>query len=101
MSTISIKNPHLYPQSPLPAPTSAAVLIVLFPSQISSFVLLLPSALLLDLVFSFPSLSAVLVYSEGQDPCKKALTNHFAEHLKLTQYCTSKKFFLLKKVKII
>ena len=73
MSTISIKNPHLYPQPPLLAPTSAAVLIVLFPSQISSFVLLLPSALLLDLVFSFPSLSAVLVYSEGQDPCKKSI----------------------------
>lgn len=58
-------------QSSSPVPTSAVVLIVLFPSQISSFVLPLPSALLLDLVFSFPSPSAVLAYSEGQDPCKK------------------------------
>lgn len=57
----------------LPAPTSAAALTVQFPSQISSSALLLPSVLWLGLVFSFPSPSAILVYSEAQDPYKKRI----------------------------
>lgn len=55
----------------LPAPTSAAALVVLFPGRISSSVLPLSSALLPGLVSSSPSPSATLVYSEGPDPCKK------------------------------
>lgn len=55
----------------LPVPTSAAALIALFPGRISSSALLPPFALSLGLVFSSPLPSAILVYSEGQDPCKE------------------------------
>lgn len=64
------------PFQALPAPASAVALIVLFPGRISSSELLPPSALSLGLVFSSPSPSAVLVYSEGQDLwAKKGLKN--------------------------